>query len=196
MSSSPQPAPVPSQGVTWIALLLSLAGSAGSLWLSLGMGLEACALCYYQRSFMLALVGVLFLGLVTGIGKQVALSLLALPLATTGLGVAGFHFWLERSGQLECPKGLFTQGSAPQQSVITFTMLTVMLLADLLTRPGLTRRVKGGGGVVGLLLGAGFAACCILSAAAPPRPAKPYPAGEVNKCRVPYKPPPSKSKSK
>lgn len=186
MSTSPSPIPARTQGVTWVALLLALTGSAGSLWLSLGMRLEACALCYYQRSFMLAIVGVLFLGLVTGAGKQVSLSLLALPLAVAGLGVAGFHFYLEKSGKLECPPGLFEQGSAPQQSVIAFTMLTVMLLADVISRPGLYGLVKLRGTLSSLILGAAFAAGCILSAAPPEKPTKPYPSGDIMKCRVPY----------
>jgi len=188
MSTYQQHEPLPSQGVTWVALLLALAGTAGSIWLSLGMQLEACALCYYQRSFMMALVGVLFLGLTTGANNKVSLSLLALPLAVAGLGVAGFHVYLEKTGQLECPLGLFDQGTAPQQSAVVFLMLTVMLLADVFNRPGLSRGSKLNSSLVGLILGGAFAFGCIRSAVPLKAPTQAYPQGEkIKTCRVPYK---------
>lgn len=184
MSAPLTPEPSPSQGATWVALLVALAGSAGSLWLSLGEGLQACALCYYQRSFILAIVGVLFLGLLTGAGKQTSLSLLALPLAAAGLSVAGFHFYLEKSGKMECPKGLYDLGTAPQQSVAVFTMLTVLLLADVLNRPAMSGKLKFAGCLLALLLGGGFAAGCITSATPPPQS---YSATEkIKGCRQPF----------
>ena len=38
------------------------ASVAGSLYLSLGLGLIACPLCFYQRTFAFAVLGVLILG--------------------------------------------------------------------------------------------------------------------------------------
>src|SRR5436190_2221701 len=49
----------PSSGLTWFALLVALVAVAGSLWLSLGMNLKACPLCFYQRTFAMAVFGVL-----------------------------------------------------------------------------------------------------------------------------------------
>jgi disulfide bond formation protein DsbB len=46
-----------------LALLVAAAAAAGSLYLSLEMGLKACALCFYQRAFAFGLVGVLLTGL-------------------------------------------------------------------------------------------------------------------------------------
>src|SRR4051794_38984608 len=90
----------------WAALAVALAGLAGSLFLSLGMGLKACSLCFYQRAFMMSLVAVLGMGLAIGSGQPGRLSLLAVPVAVAGLGVAVFHVYLEAAGKLECPRGV------------------------------------------------------------------------------------------
>src|SRR5260370_8662109 len=50
-------------GWVWAALLVALIALAGSLWLSMGMGLKACPLCFYQRTFVMAPVAVLVFGL-------------------------------------------------------------------------------------------------------------------------------------
>src|SRR5262245_4640704 len=96
----------PTPIVTWLALPVAVVGSAGSVYLSVGMNLKACPLCFYQRSFILGVVGVLGVGLLAGMRRSASLSLLALPLAVAGLFVAGFHVHLERAGVLECPRGV------------------------------------------------------------------------------------------
>src|ERR687886_605295 len=107
----------------WAALAVALAGLAGSLFLSLGMGLKACPLCFYQRAFMMSLVAVLGMGLLAGAARPGRLALLALPLATAGLGVALFHVSLEVRGKLECPRGVLGLGTAPQQSLAAFALV-------------------------------------------------------------------------
>src|SRR5436190_1785121 len=67
---------------TYVAAAASLAALAGSLYLSLGMGLKACPLCFYQRVFAMSTVGVLLLGLLVPGGRPGLASLLALPAAT------------------------------------------------------------------------------------------------------------------
>src|SRR5436190_1735483 len=117
-ASYPKPgdlSPAPSL-LIWAALLVALAGLAGSLFLSLGMNLKACPLCFYQRTFAMSVVAVLGMGLFTG-GRSGRLGLLTLPLAVAGLGVAVFHVYLETAGKLECPQGLLGWGSAPRQSL-------------------------------------------------------------------------------
>src|SRR4051812_48306347 len=96
---------------TLSALLVSLLGLAGSLLLSLGMSLKACPLCLYQRTFLMGVVAVLGVGLAARVGRAGLLSLLALPLAAAGFGVAAFHEYLEQNGKLECPTGVFGWGS-------------------------------------------------------------------------------------
>jgi hypothetical protein len=143
--------------LTWAALIVSLAGLGGSLFLTWGMALKACPLCFYQRTFMMSLVAVLGMGLVAGALYPGRLGLLALPLATAGLGVALFHVWLEVSGKLECPKGLLGLGTAPVQSLTLFGLLFVLLVADVWlgnpARPA-TWIIVGGGVVLGVLLAA------------------------------------------
>ena len=63
----------------------------------------------------MSVVAVLGMGLLLDVGRGGRLSLIALPLATGGLGAAAFHVYLELSGTLECPTGLFGLGTAPQQ---------------------------------------------------------------------------------
>src|SRR5262245_42107016 len=111
----------------WLALIASIAALAGSLYLSLGMNLKACPLCFYQRTFAMSLVAVLLIGLSIGVR---GLTFLTLPLATAGFGVACFHVFLEVTGKLECPLGMGQFGSAPQQSLAVYAVIFVLLFAD------------------------------------------------------------------
>jgi disulfide bond formation protein DsbB len=127
--TSPSTGPAASPWL-WAAFLGAVAGLAGSLFLSLGMGLKACPLCFYQRAFMMSLVAVLGVGMLAGAARPGRLGLLAMPLAVAGLGVALFHVSLELRGKLECPGGLLGLGTAPQQSLIVFLALTALLAVD------------------------------------------------------------------
>jgi disulfide bond formation protein DsbB len=156
-----------------LALLVSLGASAGSVWLSLGMGLQACPLCLYQRSFAFAAFGVLSLGWSTGLARSAPLCLLVLPLAAAGVGVAGFHAYLEATGFLECPAGVGGLGSGPQQSLAALTLLLGICLVDAVSR---IARGQGNTGslVAALLLGALFAGACIKTAPPAKIPTAPY----------------------
>ena len=46
-----------------LALIVAIATAAGSLYLTLELGHKTCMLCFYQRAFAFALVGVLASGL-------------------------------------------------------------------------------------------------------------------------------------
>ena len=116
--------------LVWVALLVSVLTVIGSLALSLGLGLRACPLCFYQRTFAMSVAAVLALGLLLRLGQTGRLTLLALPLALGGLGVALFHVSLELNGTLECPEGLLGLGTGPQQSALAFAALFAILLAD------------------------------------------------------------------
>src|SRR5262249_45325113 len=105
-----------SAALVWAPLLVALVALAGSLWLSIGMKLKACPLCFYQRTFVMGVVAVLGIGLLTEQRHRAVLNLLALPLVVAGLGVAAFHVYLEMTGKLECPAGVMGVGTAPQQS--------------------------------------------------------------------------------
>jgi len=169
----------------WAALAVALAGLGGSLALSLLMGLKACPLCFYQRTFVMSLVGVLGIGLISGAARGARLGLLALPLATAGLGVALFHVLLEVQEKLECPGGVLGLGTAPQQSLGLFLILFALLLADVLTGPVPPARPRVAlvsTLVVGALLAVG---ACTSNPPMPGSPREPY-SGPPEVCRPPY----------
>ncbi len=171
--------------LTWFACLFALATAAGSVYLSVGMGLKACPLCFYQRTFVFAVFGVMLVGLLVGTPRS-GLSLLCLPLAVGGLGVAGFHVFLELNGTLECPKGILGVGTAPQQSLAALAVLTVLLGLAVVT--GGTEMRDALPALAGtVLLGALFAVAAIISA--PPLPAPKPPTGPFDMCRPPYSSP-------
>lgn len=170
-----------------LALVVSLAALAGSLYLSVWMNLKACPLCIYERTFMMGVVGILLLGWVpsgaAGSGLPV---LLSLPLAIGGLGVAAFHVYLELAGVLECPAGLGGVGSAPLQSLAAFVVVTVLIgMAVFRSARGATGRITGVGAAI---LGVLFAGAALVSAPPlPPHPAEPYVA-PLDGCRPSVQP--------
>jgi hypothetical protein len=138
------------------ALLVALTATAGTLWLSLGMGLWACPLCYYQRAFMLGVAAVLLMAMLTDVRATASTSVLAMPLCAAGLGIAGWHVYLESAGKLICPAGVFDIGSSPQQSLAAYALSFLLLAIGGRRRPALVVAI-----VIGLLL----AAACVLSVA-------------------------------
>ncbi|MFO0878816.1 MAG: disulfide bond formation protein B [Gemmataceae bacterium] len=180
-----EPRTPPSAGpLTLLALILSWVAVVGSVFLTLGMGLTACPLCFYQRAFACAVAATLSVGVTTGMARTTALSALTLPICIAGLSVAGFHVWLEQSGKLECPAGVAGLGSAPTQSCAIFALLTLVLLSEAWQdlRPG-----GGWSATLGsILLGVVLALLCIASAPRlNPAPEKPY--EEAPRiCRPPY----------
>jgi disulfide bond formation protein DsbB len=170
----------------WLAFLCAVAALAGSLALSYGLGLKACALCFYQRTFVMSLVAVLGFGLLTPAGRGANLAWLALPLAVAGLGVACFHVFLEVRGILECPTGFFGIGTAPKQSLAILVLITGFLMAGLCGQPGCVPAI-GSSLVVGALL-----ALAASTSNPPPQPAptRPYSESErIEICRPPYRAP-------
>lgn len=146
-----------------IAVLMLL----GSLYMSIGLGLKACPLCLYERSLVMAVVGVLGLGLALRVGPPGTLSLLCLPLAVGGLGLAGFHVYLDRSGVLDCPAGVFGVGHAPDQSLAGY-----VLLSGLLTIAALSAHLKTN---KSYMRGLGAAALGLVFAVASVKSAPPLP---------------------
>lgn len=117
------------------ALVAALLTLVGSLYLSMGMGLVACPLCFYQRTFIMAVVGVLGVGWALRLPLPAgSLSLLSLPLSVAGLGVALVHCALVWTNVLACPVGILGLGTAPLQSLVAYAVVTALLL------PGAARR--------------------------------------------------------
>lgn len=172
-----------------LALGIAVAGSLGSLLLSLGLGLRACPLCFYQRSFMMAVAVVLGFGWWLDRSRCRSLALLATPLAVAGLGVAAFHEYLVVSSSLECPYGLLGLGSAPAQSLAVFLGLTICLCAAAVDRSAHDDRTALSGLAVATSLGLMLAWASVASA--PPLPAAPNAPYDpvqqpLNTCRPPY----------
>jgi disulfide bond formation protein DsbB len=125
-----------SYGLIWAAFGVALVALAGSLWLSIGMHLKACPLCYYQRTFVMAAVGVLGIGLLTGAHRYGLLSLLALPAVVGGLGVAVWHEYLRATGAMDCPRGVFGFSKTTHESLAVLALLFVLLVIDALRSQG------------------------------------------------------------
>lgn len=181
-SPSSQPAPV---GAVFLPLLVALVALTGSLWLSIGMGLKACPLCFYQRTFVMGVVAVLGIGVLTGERHRAVLNLLALPLVVAGFGVAAFHVFLEVTDKLECPSGVMGIGTAPQQSLAVLTVLLAVVLVGVVwsRNPGVSFWPPLAGAVVlGLLLAWGSVKS---SPPMPPTPTKAYET-PLDMCRPPF----------
>lgn len=177
---SPPITPEPSLWL-WGAMMASLIALAGSLYLSLGMGLKACPLCLYQRTFVMGVVGVLAVGFFVKDLQPKVLSLLALPVAVAALGVAAFHCYLETTGFLECPHGIFGVGTAPQQSLVILTVLVILLVIDQLGQRTLLALLATA------VLGGLLAFSDIRSAPPSPVPTKAYDiAVDEDGCRRPF----------
>jgi disulfide bond formation protein DsbB len=203
----PVVAPAPRREVvstfwTWVALLFVLIGVAGSLYMSMGLGLIACPLCFYQRTLAMAVAAVLLVGLLAGPRRSGFLSLVTLPLTVGALGIAGIHVYKEFDNVLECPDGviceLYKQAkgeddiyqemhevvTGPKESLTLLTLLFLVQVVDVL-RSG----KRGGFGWVSLfgvvILGVGMTAGTYLCADDPSKiPQWPEP---IKGCRPPPK---------
>ncbi|OAI39178.1 hypothetical protein AYO40_05950 [Planctomycetaceae bacterium SCGC AG-212-D15] len=167
-------------GWLWLNLIVALIAVAGSLYLTLGMGLQACPLCLYQRTFVISVAGVLGVGMLARVRPSGALTLLALPLAAGGAGVGAFHVYLQHVGKLECPFGIFGWGTAPEQALAIQALLLLALLADVVGKRAILPML----GCVAL--GAAFALACIRTAPPAKQPTAAY-AEELKGCRPPYR---------
>ena len=152
--------------IPWTSLVAAVVCVAGSLWLSMGMGLLACPLCYYQRSFVMGAMAVLLVGTVSGAADKS--SLMALPVALAGAIIGAQHVRLEWTGKMECPLGLFGAGTAPQQAFAAQALLVLSLLWDVFGG-----KVSGLlAAVAGIALAPVLAVACLASVAMPPKPPK------------------------
>jgi hypothetical protein len=172
-----------------LALLAAVAAAAGSLYLTLEMGQKACLLCFYQRAFAFALVGVIVAGLSAFRDRAARVCLVALPVAIAGLGAAGFTSYLgmtdwprqNENWYLACPMGIEGYGTTSQQSLAAFGAATLFLLIGGIAEV----RVSGHGGValiLALVLGvaAGYGSIIANPPIEAPKPAQP---GALSECR-------------
>ncbi|WP_135663237.1 disulfide bond formation protein B [Halorhabdus rudnickae] len=119
-------------GATFVAIV----ATAGSLYLSLGLGLVPCRLCWYQRILMYPLVVVL--GVAT-FGNRRRIYRTVLPLSVLGIGIAAYHSLIQVSAATggACTIGggcgtvqLRVLGlSIPNLSLLAFALITTAMLA-------------------------------------------------------------------
>ena len=129
-------------GAAWV---VSLAATAGSLYLSEGLGLLPCRLCWYQRIAMYPLVVVLGVALLR---KDLEVWKTGVPLAILGGLVSAYHVavqWLpgvESAGcSLEAPcsvRYLVAYGfvTIPVMAGSAFLLIAVLLAASALRQEG------------------------------------------------------------
>lgn len=106
--------------------LVALVATAGSLYLSLGLGLLPCKLCWYQRILMYPLVVVLGVALLEG---RTSVYHTVVPLATLGAVVAAYHSYIQIN-----PAGSYCSVgcSAVQYTVFGLTIPNLSLVAFVL----------------------------------------------------------------
>ncbi|GGN85490.1 MULTISPECIES: disulfide bond formation protein B [Haloarcula] len=107
--------------------LVALVATAGSLYLSLGLGLTPCRLCWYQRILMYPQVVVLG---VAAVERRPAVARTALPLVGLGGGLAAYHSWLQVT-QTTCGIGAISCAQI-QYRVLGLTIPNLSLLAFLI----------------------------------------------------------------
>jgi disulfide bond formation protein DsbB len=121
----------------WLAAgtLVAVVATAWSLYLSLGLGLVPCELCWYQRILMYPLTVILG---VAALENRARVCRTALPLSVLGAGIAAYHSWLQISGGSgTCSIGggcsavqyQFLGLSVPNLSLIAFVLVSLTLVA-------------------------------------------------------------------
>jgi disulfide bond formation protein DsbB len=167
----------------WLALIAAAAASIGSVWLSFGMELKACPLCLYQRACVFCTAAILLIGIMLRKQESAAIGALSLAPATAALAIGIYHVYLERTGVLECPAGIWNIGTAPQQALAAEAAISLMLLAAAIRRWLAT--------TMAIILGVALALFMIRTAPPmPPKPTMPY-SSKPDVCRQPFRPPAS-----
>ncbi|MFC6732021.1 MULTISPECIES: disulfide bond formation protein B [unclassified Haladaptatus] len=124
------------------ATAVATVATVGSLYLSLGLGLVPCELCWYQRILMYPLV--VILGVAT-LESRVEVFKMVLPLSVLGLGIAAYHSYIQLvptaavtscsfdAGGSSCSAVLFKVAglTVPNLSLIAFVLITGLVVAAL-----------------------------------------------------------------
>lgn len=120
------------------AWIVSIAATGGSLYFSEILGYPPCEYCWYQRILMYPLT--ILLG-IAYFRNDVAIKFYTLPVAILGIGMAAFHYTIQRfpslTGSLTCDVNnpctamyLNVGGfiTIPFLSLIAFAMITIFLV--------------------------------------------------------------------
>ena len=95
---------------SYVAWIVALIATFSSLYASEVFHLTPCILCWYQRIVMYQLVIIIAVGILR---KDKGLPLYVLPLSVVGIGIASFHYFLQR--------GIISDAIAPCQLGVSCT---------------------------------------------------------------------------
>jgi disulfide bond formation protein DsbB len=85
-------------GILWVAWLVALVATTGSLIYSEVVGFIPCKLCWYQRIAMYPMVAVLLVG---ALRREPMVKYYALPLSLVGLGISVWHYLVQAFPSIE-----------------------------------------------------------------------------------------------
>jgi disulfide bond formation protein DsbB len=118
---------VSNRGVwTYLAWLVAIAATVGSLYFSEVRQFVPCVLCWWQRIFMYPLVVVL--GVAT-FRQDHQVWRTALPLSVVGLGTAGYHYLLQKVPAIAPPAACAIGVPCNVQYINWFGFVTIPFLA-------------------------------------------------------------------
>lgn len=110
----------------WLAFIIALIATLGSLYYSEIAGFPPCRLCWYQRILMYPLVVILAVGIVL---RDARLRLYVLPLSLTGVAVAIYHnllyYGVLPEGLTQCALGV----SCTERQLELFGFVTIPLMS-------------------------------------------------------------------
>lgn len=110
----------------YAAWLMAIVATVGSLYFSEVRMFVPCALCWWQRIFMYPLVVVL--GVAT-LRQDVTVWRTALPLSAIGLGIATYHYLLQKVPGLAPPASCASGVPCTGQYIDWFGFVTIPFLA-------------------------------------------------------------------
>ena len=137
----------------YIALITAWIAMCGSLYFSEVRGYVPCLLCWYQRILMYPLTGLIAIGLLR---RDWNLPYYVLPFSLLGVGVAGYHYLLEKTnlfdGAAVCRAGVscttqwinwFGFVTIPFLALVAFIVITVMAVIALANQQPATEDEEG-----------------------------------------------------
>lgn len=98
MVRGPDAANLLGEKAIWMAWIVALVATVGSLIYSEIIHFPPCRLCWFQRIAMYPMAFVLLVG---AIRREFQVKYYALPLALTGLGISIYHYMIQRLPSLE-----------------------------------------------------------------------------------------------
>lgn len=108
-----------------LAWLVTLTATSGSLYLSEGMGLEPCELCWFQRIAMYPLVVVLGVALLR---RDAAAWKTVLPLALIGALISTYHMIVQYNPALEVT-ACSTSAPCSMRYLVTYGFVSIPVMA-------------------------------------------------------------------